>query len=388
MKFIRALVALALLAVFLAGTAHANTSSVNPNVPAQNSPLSSSVLRGNFANAQSDINTIYGILALSSNELLGTINAGNAGPLNLPTCSTGALSWTPGSGFGCNSIGGLTSPITTSLVFTGSHAIDLNTASLPTKQTGTVVQFGSADTVTSRMEGDAFGAAVHYTGQRSDGTNASPTAVQSGDEIVSMNAFGYNGSAYTSSPSASISENAAANWTTTSTSTYVSIKTALPNTTTLSEVARFAQGVTLPATVTGGDMGAGTINAAHFYKSGVELTPGGAGALTLISTQVASNSATIQWTGLVTYDQLHSSIYGIRPATNNVALYMQFGEGATLTWETAGYAWGYLVGAMGATSISFASSASDTQMSLTNGTQMGNAATVPNDYTLSLRNLS
>ena len=66
------------------------------------------------------------MLALSSNQILGTVNAGNAGPLNLPTCSTGALSWTPGTGFGCNALNGLVSPITQNLVFTGQHAVNLN----------------------------------------------------------------------------------------------------------------------------------------------------------------------------------------------------------------------------------------------------------------------
>jgi hypothetical protein len=151
------------------------------------------VLRGNFANAYNDINILYGMLALSSNQLLGTVNAGNAGPLNLPTCSTGALSWTPGTGFGCNAINGLTSPVTQALVFTGSHAINLNATGLPTKQVGTVIQLGNADTVASRIENDGFAAAAYFTGIRFDGTNASPTTLQNLDEISGINAWGYNG---------------------------------------------------------------------------------------------------------------------------------------------------------------------------------------------------
>ena len=47
--------ALFLLTVWLAGEYYASvTSSVNPNVPAQNSPLSSSVLRGNAMAAYND----------------------------------------------------------------------------------------------------------------------------------------------------------------------------------------------------------------------------------------------------------------------------------------------------------------------------------------------
>ena len=79
MKNIRSIVALFLLAVFLAGHAWANTSSIDPTVPAQNSPLSSAALRGNFGNAANDVNTLFGFDTLSANQIMGTINAGNAG---------------------------------------------------------------------------------------------------------------------------------------------------------------------------------------------------------------------------------------------------------------------------------------------------------------------
>lgn len=48
--------------LLLCGIAFANTSTVNPNVPAQNSQLTSSVIRNNFAATYNDINTIYGML--------------------------------------------------------------------------------------------------------------------------------------------------------------------------------------------------------------------------------------------------------------------------------------------------------------------------------------
>ena len=290
MKSIRAFVALFLLAVFLAGTAYANTSSVNPNVPAQNSPLSSAGLRGNFGNAQNDLNTIFGILALSSNELLGTVNAGNAGPLNLPTCSTGALSWTPGTGFGCNALSGLVSPITQNLVFTGQIGISLNATALPTKQTGTVLQLANADTVASRVENDAFANTAYFTGIRFDGTNASPTTLQNLDEISGINAWGYNGSSVVG-PRASVREFAAQNWTGSAQGTRVDIATTLNNTTTMSPVCGFENdgGVTCPPTVTGGDMGAGRINAAGLYVNGVAVSTG-SNALSSITAALASNT--------------------------------------------------------------------------------------------------
>jgi hypothetical protein len=290
MKNIRAAVALFLVSVFLAAGASANTSSINPNVPAQNSPLSSSVLRGNFSNAYTDENTIYGIFALSSNQLLGTINAGNAGPLNLPTCSTGALSWTPGTGFGCNSLSGLVSPITQSLVFTGQIGISLNATALPTKQTGSVLQLGNADGVASRIENDAFASTAFFTGVRSDGTNAAPTTLQNLDEISGINAWGYNGSSVVG-PRASVREFAAQNWTGSAQGTRVDIATTLNNTTSMSPVCGFENdgGVTCPPTVTGGDQGAGKINAAGLFVNGVAVSTGNS-AISALTAALASNS--------------------------------------------------------------------------------------------------
>jgi hypothetical protein len=166
MKNIRASVALFLLAVFLAATAHANTSSVNPNVPAQNSPLSSSVLRGNFAATQSDLNTLFGILNLNSNELLGTINAGNAGPLILPPCAAGALSWTPAVGFGCNALGG----------GSGSSALSAITGAVASNsiENGAFTQTWAFDALTTQTAIDVTGTGV-TTGAlvKSEATNPS-----------------------------------------------------------------------------------------------------------------------------------------------------------------------------------------------------------------------
>src|ERR1700748_1732363 len=109
MVSIRTLVALLLIAFFLSGTANANTSSINPNVPAQNSPLSSSVLRGNFLAAYTDINTIYGSVTLNPNQIVGAITAGIATRLSIPACSPAsgnALGGTNGVGILCQAISG------------------------------------------------------------------------------------------------------------------------------------------------------------------------------------------------------------------------------------------------------------------------------------------
>jgi hypothetical protein len=63
------------------------------------------------------------------------------------------------------------------------------------------------------------------------------------------------------------------------------------------------------------------------------------GGMTFISTQTASASATLQFTNLPTsYNTLFLNCTGLQPASNGVGLQLQFGEGATPTWETSGYA--------------------------------------------------
>lgn len=157
---------------------------------------------------------------------------------------------------------------------------NLNTAALPAAQTGSVVQLGNANGTVTRHELDSFAAASHYSGVRWDGTAASPTALLSGDEMASINAWGYNGSAV-AGPRAAFRTYAAQNWTSSNQGTYADVAVTPLNSATLAEVARFENdgGITVPSTVTGGDKGAGTINAAALYVNGVAVG-GGVNSLT------------------------------------------------------------------------------------------------------------
>lgn len=63
------------------------------------------------------------------------------------------------------------------------------------------------------------------------------------------------------------------------------------------------------------------------------------GAIVLISTQTASTSADLRWTGLgSTYNTYLLTCTDIIPSTTSTNLLTQFGEGGTPTWETANYA--------------------------------------------------
>lgn len=87
-------------------------------------------------------------------------------------------------------------------------------------------------------------------------------------------------------------------------------------------------GVAGPITLgTGLSMAGTTLNA----------TGGGGGALTLISTQTASASASLAWTGLpTTYNQLMLTCQSLVPSTAT-GLLLQVGTGAGPTYQTSGY---------------------------------------------------
>lgn len=68
---------------------------------------------------------------------------------------------------------------------------------------------------------------------------------------------------------------------------------------------------------------------------------GGSGVLTLVSTQTASNSSTLAWTGLTGNKyQLKCNAILAASGTANY-FYFQFGEGGTPTYKTSGYSWSY-----------------------------------------------
>jgi hypothetical protein len=68
------------------------------------------------------------IAALSANQVLGALTATTPSGLSVPSCSgaSNALTWTSGTGFGCNTIsgsGGNPGPYTVGTVITGSGAL-------------------------------------------------------------------------------------------------------------------------------------------------------------------------------------------------------------------------------------------------------------------------
>lgn len=165
-----------------------------------------------FAEAITDLNTavaaagtVTTVSIVSANGITGTVATATTTPA--VTLALGAI--TP-----------------TSVASKGSavNSHNLNAAAAPTAQTGTVLQLLNADTVSSRLEIDGFAATSYLSLVRSDGTNASPTTLQSADEIGGLNAWGYDGAAIVG-PRAALRIYAAQAWTTGAQGTYADVAT-------------------------------------------------------------------------------------------------------------------------------------------------------------------
>jgi hypothetical protein len=97
----------------------------------------------------------------------------------------------------------------------------------------------------------------------------------------------------------------------------------------------------------------------------------GLGGPALISTQTASSSATLQWTGLgSTYKYYKLFCTDLILSSTSAVLYLQFGEGATPTWKTSSYHYGGIecsAAAAGSTGCGGFSSTSATGIIISNG---------------------
>lgn len=166
-----------------------------------------------------------------------------------------------------------TTPNQLKTFLTGSTwSINLNTAiSPPAALTGTGIRLLQADGVAARYEADAFGASAGYTGVRSNGTAAVPTAVTAANEITFHNAWAHNGAALVG-PVASMRAYAGENIASGHQGTYWRIATTPLASTTLTETIEFGSngGLVVDVASTGGSLGQGKINVSTgYYVNGV-----------------------------------------------------------------------------------------------------------------------
>lgn len=155
----------------------------------------------------------------------------------------------------------------------GIDILSLNAATLPAAQAGTVLQVANADTVAGRIEVDAFGAAAFLSLVRSQGSpGGTLTALTSGLEIGGANAWGHDGAGVVG-PRAGVGFFAAENWSGTNQGTYTQLTaTPLGGTTPIQTLqSNGSGGILIPGTVTGGDMGAGTVNSSGYFVGGLPV---------------------------------------------------------------------------------------------------------------------
>ncbi len=155
----------------------------------------------------------------------GAATAGfNLTPGTAPANPLNGDLWATPAGLFARVNGATVGPLVGANGSTGPIFIDLNAAAPPAAQTGTAIQVNQANALINRIELDAYGAAAHFSGVRADGTGTSPTALAANDEIVSINAFGYDGSTL-SGPAAAVRLFAGAAWTATNHATYIDFAT-------------------------------------------------------------------------------------------------------------------------------------------------------------------
>jgi hypothetical protein len=100
------------LVAFLSTPAFAtNVSTADPAYPASFDDIDSEPLREQFNKFINDIDNLWlaiGPNFLEANQILGALVSGKATGIPVPSCfgPTNALTWSPGSGWGCNTITG------------------------------------------------------------------------------------------------------------------------------------------------------------------------------------------------------------------------------------------------------------------------------------------
>ena len=155
----------------------------------------------------------------------------------------------------------------------GIDILSLNATTLPAAQTGTVLQIANADTTASRLEIDSFGASAYLSVDlriRRCPWAARSVRLTSGTEIGQCQCLGLQRHGDQRAPCGGpvLRQRTGGG---TNQGTYADIAATPNGGTAEAQIAQFngSGGILIPGTVTGGDKGAGTINAAGFFVNGL-----------------------------------------------------------------------------------------------------------------------
>lgn len=148
-----------------------------------------------------------------------------------------------------------------------------NSSGSPAPPSGTYLHIVGPNSTAPRVFLDSFAIQGLVNYRRADGTEASPSAVQSGENLGGFNWFGYGATGYSTGSRAVIAGYAAQNWTDTAQGTYIAFSTTANGTATATESMRVDNtgyvgvGTTTPDTLltVGSSIPSG--NVAHFQNS-------------------------------------------------------------------------------------------------------------------------
>lgn len=209
---------------------------------------------------------------LSASNLSSLIVAANTQPLPVANGGTGDTALTTQALL----VGNGTSPVIASPIVKSDGTIlsvTNNIGPLPTP-VGALLRIAGADGQGTNVEIAAFGtASPNLQFRQARGTAATPTAVQSGDNIGRVEGFAYGATGY-GGTSWLINAEAAENWNDAAQGSQIEFYTTTPGTTTIVSRLFLRTGLRVgPATGgTLGDMGVGTINCSvGYFVNGTQL---------------------------------------------------------------------------------------------------------------------
>lgn len=124
---------------------------------------------------------------------------------------------------------------TGSKTFSAAVTVSTNSTSLPSPTTGTLLHTGGADSATPRWFIDGFAATPTWEARRANGTNASKSAMVSGDNLLNIQVTGYGATAYSAAARGAIRMTATENWTDSAHGTRGTLHSTTNGSTTLTE---------------------------------------------------------------------------------------------------------------------------------------------------------